>query len=107
KVYRGDYQDSTAAQAALFLNEHLHVYIDSELDKLLKVLRADADFDREQERQAGERVAAARSQLIAFSDEHPEAVPKDAKLPDQGRVHLAPGASQERIQQVIASTQRA
>jgi len=106
KVYRGDYQDSTALQAATFLNAHLHVYIDSELDKLLKVLRADADFDRDQERQAGERVAAARSQLIAFSDEHPEAVPKDAKLPDQGRVHLAPGASKERIQQAIASTQR-
>lgn len=107
KVYRGDYQDSTAEQAVTFLNAHLHVYIDSELDKLLKVLHADADFDREQERQAGERVARARDKLIAFSDEHPEAVPKDAKLPEQGRVRLAPGASQERIQQGIATTQRA
>ncbi|HKO93083.1 MAG TPA: FHA domain-containing protein [Polyangiaceae bacterium] len=107
KVYRGDYQDSTATQAVTFLNEHLRVYIDSELDKLLKVLRADADFDREQERQAAERVAEARNKLIAFSDEHPEAVPKDAKLPDQGRIHLAPGASKERIEQAVANTQRA
>ncbi|HTV17041.1 MAG TPA: FHA domain-containing protein [Polyangiaceae bacterium] len=107
KVYRGDYEDATADLAVTFLQKHLHVYIDSELDKILKVLRTDAAFDRQQEEQADQRVAEARNRLVAFSDEHPEAVPKDAKLPEQQPSRLAPGASPERIKQSIASTERA
>jgi pSer/pThr/pTyr-binding forkhead associated (FHA) protein len=105
KVYRGDYEDATAELAVTFLQRHLQVYIDSELDKILKVLRNDAAFDRQQEEQADQRVAEARNKLIAFSDEHPDAVPKDAKLPEQA-ARLAPGASPERIKQSIASTER-
>lgn len=107
KVWRGEYEDATAERAASFLNEHVEVYVDSELDKLLEVLRTDAAFDREQETQASQRVADARNALIEFSDEHPEAVPKDAKLPEHVRVRLAPGASAERIDQAVSSTQRA
>lgn len=105
KVYRGDYEDATADLAVTFLQKHLQVYIDSELDKILKVLRNDAEFDRQQEELADQRVAEARNKLIQFSDEHPEAVPKDAKLPEQA-ARLAPGASAERIKQSIASTER-
>ena len=107
KVYRGAYQDSSAALAVRFLQQHVQVYIDSELDKLLKVLKTDAAFDREQEQHGYERVASARNELVAFSDEHPEAVPKDAKLPELARVRLAPGASAERVQQALVSTRRA
>lgn len=107
KVYRGDYEGKTADAAVTFLKKHLQVYIDSELDKILKVLRTDAVFEQTQEAEAGQRVAAARNRLIAFSDEHPEAVPKDAKLPDQSPARLAAGASPERIKQSIASTERA
>ncbi|HEU4580041.1 MAG TPA: FHA domain-containing protein [Polyangiaceae bacterium] len=108
KVYRGTYQDSSPQAAVRFLDQHVHVYIESELDKLLKVLKNDAAFDREQEQRAVERVAEARSELVAFSDEHPEAVPKDAKLPpEMARARLAPTASPERIQQAMASTRRA
>jgi len=107
QVWRGQYEDATAELAVRFLNKHVQVYIDSELDKLLKVLRTDAEFDREQEQLGAQRVAEARNKLIEFSDEHPEAVPKDAKLPDQPRARLAPNASPERIRQSIASTERA
>jgi pSer/pThr/pTyr-binding forkhead associated (FHA) protein len=108
KVYRGTYQDSSPQAAVRFLDQHVHEYIESELDKLLKVLKNDAAFDREQEERAVERVAESREQLVAFSDEHPEAVPKDAKLPpEMARARLAPTASPERIQQTIASTRRA
>jgi pSer/pThr/pTyr-binding forkhead associated (FHA) protein len=107
RVYRGEYEDATAEIAVTFLKKHVDVYIESELDKVLKVLRADVAFDREQEEQADRRVAEARNKLVEFSDEHPEAVPKDAKLPDQPRLRLAPGASPERIRQGIASTERA
>jgi pSer/pThr/pTyr-binding forkhead associated (FHA) protein len=106
-VWRGEYASTTAERATEFLKKHVNVYVDSELDKLLKVLRTDAEFDRAQEARATEAVASVRAELIAFSDEHPEAVPKDAKLPDDARPQLAPGASAERIQQSIASTERA
>ena len=63
---------------------------------------SDAAFDREQEEQASQRVAEARNRLIAFSDEHPEAVPKDAKLPEQPSRRAA-GASPERIKQALSA----
>jgi pSer/pThr/pTyr-binding forkhead associated (FHA) protein len=107
KVYRGEYEDRTAEKAVAFLNQHVRVYIDSELDKTLKVLRADAEFDREQERQADQRVVEARGRLVEFSDQHPEAVPKDAKLPDGPATRLAPAGNTERSRQNIASTERA
>jgi pSer/pThr/pTyr-binding forkhead associated (FHA) protein len=107
KVYRGAYQDKTAEVAVRFLKTHVQVYIDSELDKVLEALRGEAQFDRNQEQQAAERVTEARDRLITFSDEHPEAVPKNAKLPDQSLVRLAPGASAERVKAGIVSTRRA
>jgi pSer/pThr/pTyr-binding forkhead associated (FHA) protein len=106
KVYRGEYEDRTAEKAVAFLNQHVRLYIDSELDKTLKVLRADAEFDREQERQADQRVADARNRLVEFSDRHPEAVPKDAKVPDGPATRLAPGGSPERLRQNVAATER-
>jgi pSer/pThr/pTyr-binding forkhead associated (FHA) protein len=106
-VWRGEYQAATAERATEFLKKHVNVYVDSELDKLLKVLRTDAEFDRAQEARATEAVTSVRDKLVAFSDEHPEAVPKDAKLPDDARPQLAAGASAERIQQRIATTERA
>lgn len=107
KVYRGEYEAKTAERAVAFLNQHVRFYIDSELDKTLKVLRADSEFDREQERQAALRVTEARARLVEFSDRHPEAVPKDAKLPADPAPRLAPGNSPERLRQNIAATERA
>jgi pSer/pThr/pTyr-binding forkhead associated (FHA) protein len=106
KLWRGDYQDSTANLAVAFLTKHVDVYVNSELDKILKVLRADAEFDREQANQASRQVDEARARLLAFVDEHPEAVPKDAKVPDQPRAPLGAGASAARISQSIGNVER-
>lgn len=106
-VWRGDYQDATGKLAVQFLQKHVDVYIGSEIDKILKVLKADAEFDRQQEGAAEERVAAARNQLLDFIDEHPEAVPKDAKLPERLPTRLPANASPDRIRRSIASAQRA
>lgn len=106
KLWRGNYQDSTAALAVTFLTKHVDVYVSSEIDKILTVLRADAAFDRDQEAQAERQVSEARNRLIEFIDEHPDAVPKDAKVPDRPSVRLAPGASAEKIAQSITNTER-
>ncbi len=107
KVYHGEYQDSSAELALRFLNQHVHVYIESELDKLLTVLKADAAFDRAQEQKAYERVARARSELIAFTEQHPDAVPKDAKLPNAMQVRLPADASPERIEESMVAASHA
>ena len=106
RVYRGEYEDATAERAAAFLSLHLRTYVDSELDKLLRVLRTDAEFDHEQEQKAGERVAQARSRLVDFSERHPQAVPKDATLPDSPAPRVGSGAAAG-LDQNIAATERA
>lgn len=107
KVYHGEYQDASSELALRFLNQHVHVYIESELDELLTVLKADAAFDRAQEQKAYERVAQARSELIAFTEQHPEAVPKDAKQPNVMQVRLPADASPERIEQSMVAASHA
>lgn len=106
-VWRGDYQDATPELAVAFLKKHVEVYVGSEIDKIVKVLKADAAFDREQEAAAAERVSEARARLLDFIDQHPEAVPKDAKLPDRDRISLPPDASPARIRQGITRAERA
>lgn len=107
KVYHGEYQDASAELALRFLNQHVHVYIESELDKLLTVLKADSAFDRAQEQKAYERVARARNELIAFTEQHPEAVPKDAKQPSTMQVRLPADASPERIEESMVAASHA
>jgi hypothetical protein len=107
RVYRGEYEDATADRAAAFLSLHLRTYVDAELDKLLRVLRTDADFDREQEQKADERVAEARARLIDFSERHPQAVPKDATLPEPAAPRPSGGAAAAGLDQSIAGTERA
>lgn len=105
-VYRGEYDDVSADRAVAFLSRLLDIYIDSELDKLLSVLEVDAEFDRAQEEQAKRAVGEARSRLVAFSDAHPEAVPKDTKLPEPAPVATGARPSPERLQQSIATKER-
>jgi hypothetical protein len=107
KVYHGEFQDASAEQALRFLNQHVHVYIESELDQLLTVLKADANFDRAQEQKAYDRVARARSQLIEFTEQHPDVVPKDAKLPNVMQVRLPADASPERIEESMVAASHA
>lgn len=105
-VYRGEYDDVSAERAAEFLRRLLDIYIDSELDKLLSVLKVDAEFDRTQEEQAKQAVGEARSRLVTFSDAHPEAVPKDTKLPEPAPVASGARPSPERTEQSIATKER-
>jgi pSer/pThr/pTyr-binding forkhead associated (FHA) protein len=108
RVYRGEYEDASAERAAAFLTLHLQTYVDLELDKLLRVLRTDAEFDRQQEQKASEQVAAARARLVDFSERYPQAVPRDATLPEApapraaSSTSLAPGLDQN-----IAASERA
>lgn len=106
ELWRGEYQDSTPERARDFLVKHVDTYINTEMDKILRVLRADADFDREQEQRSAKAVGQARDRLLSFMEEHPEAVPKDAKMPADPRVALGAGASPARLDAAIAAMEQ-
>jgi len=82
QLWRGEYKDATAQRAGEFLKKHLEIYLESEIDKTLKVIRTSTEFLEGQLVDAKKDLKAAEAKLLQFKDEHPEAIPKDAVLPN-------------------------
>jgi pSer/pThr/pTyr-binding forkhead associated (FHA) protein len=82
QLWRGEYKDATATRAAEFLKKHLEIYLETEIDKTLKVIRTSTEFLENQLNDARKDLKGAESKLLQFKDEHPEAIPKDAVLPN-------------------------
>jgi pSer/pThr/pTyr-binding forkhead associated (FHA) protein len=84
QLWRGEFRTSTSERAVEFLNKHVQVYLETEIDKTLQVIRAETEFLEGQLTDAKKQLAQAEGQLLQFKDEHPEAIPKDALLPREG-----------------------
>jgi uncharacterized protein involved in exopolysaccharide biosynthesis len=84
QLWRGEFRTSTSERAVEFLNKHVQVYLETEIDKTLQVIRAETEFLEGQLSDAKKQLAQAEGQLLQFKDEHPEAIPKDALLPRDG-----------------------
>jgi uncharacterized protein involved in exopolysaccharide biosynthesis len=84
QLWRGEFRTSTSERAVEFLNKHVQVYLETEIDKTLQVIRAENEFLEGQLSDAKKQLAQAEGQLLQFKDEHPEAIPKDALLPREG-----------------------
>jgi len=82
QLWRGEYKDATAQRAGEFLKKHLEIYLESEIDKTLKVIRTSTEFLEGQLVDAKKDLKTAEAKLLQFKDEHPEAIPKDAVLPN-------------------------
>ena len=82
QLWRGEYRDVSGARAGEFLKKHLEVYLETEIDKTLKVIRASTEFLENQLADAKKELKIAEARLLQFKDEHPEAIPKDAILPN-------------------------
>jgi len=93
QLYRGEYKDVDANRAVQFLKKHLDVYLETEIDKTLKVIRTSTEFLSNQLVDANKDLKAAESKLLEFRDEHPEAIPKDAILPNPLKETLARATS--------------
>jgi pSer/pThr/pTyr-binding forkhead associated (FHA) protein len=79
KLWRGAYEDATSGGAVAFLDKHVSVYVKTEMDKILSLLRDDKQFNQQQVDNASEQLRAAKAALVEFINEHPEAVPRDAR----------------------------
>ncbi|HEU4581231.1 MAG TPA: FHA domain-containing protein [Polyangiaceae bacterium] len=82
QLWRGEYKDVDSQRAAQFLKKHLEVYLETEIDKTLKVIRTSTEFLTNQLADARSDLRTAEAKLLQFRDEHPEAIPKDAQLPN-------------------------
>lgn len=94
-LWRGEYRDITAARAREFLQKHLGIYLDAEIERTLKVIRTSTDFLNHQLAEAHKELKVAEAKLLQFKDEHPEAIPKDAILPNPLKATLAQANSLE------------
>lgn len=93
QLWRGEYKDATATRAAEFLKKHLEIYLETEIDKTLKVIRTSTEFLENQLNDARKDLKLAESKLLQFKDEHPEAIPKDAVLPNPLKQTIAEATS--------------
>ncbi|MEY4544891.1 MAG: hypothetical protein RL685_1086 [Pseudomonadota bacterium] len=93
QLWRGEYSDVDATRAAQFLKKHLDVYLETEIDKTLKVIRTNTEFLSNQLVDAKRELRASEAKLLEFRDEHPEAIPKDAVLPNPLKETLARATS--------------
>jgi pSer/pThr/pTyr-binding forkhead associated (FHA) protein len=93
QLWRGEYKDATATRAAEFLKKHLEVYLETEIDKTLKVIRTSTEFLENQLQESRKELKAAEAKLLQFRDEHPEAIPKDAVMPNPLKQTLAEATS--------------
>jgi len=82
QLWRGEYKDVDSQRAVQFLKKHLEVYLETEIDKTLKVIRTSTEFLTNQLAEAKNDLRTAEAKLLEFRDEHPEAIPKDAQLPN-------------------------
>jgi uncharacterized protein involved in exopolysaccharide biosynthesis len=93
QLWRGEYRDVDATRAAQFLKKHLDVYLETEIDKTLKVIKTGTEFLATQLVDARKELKLAEAKLLQFRDEHPEAIPKDAVLPNPLKETLAQATS--------------
>jgi pSer/pThr/pTyr-binding forkhead associated (FHA) protein/uncharacterized protein involved in exopolysaccharide biosynthesis len=93
QLWRGEYRDLDSTRAAQYLKKHLEVYLETEIDKTLKVIRTSTEFLNNQLIDAKKDLRSAEAKLLEFRDEHPEAIPKDAVLPNPLQAKIAQATS--------------
>jgi len=93
QLWRGEYRDVDAMRAAQYLKKHLDVYLETEIDKTLKVIKTGTEFLAGQLVDARKELKVAEAKLLQFRDDHPEAIPKDAVLPNPLKETIAQATS--------------
>ena len=97
-TYRGHYTDATPERAVSFLQTHVRNYVDSELAKMLKVIRAEADFLANQYKQNEAELRKSELKLLDFRKQHPRFVPEQDSAGTPARLALAAGGGADRAQ---------
>lgn len=87
-VYEGSYQAKTADAALEYLRVHLKIFIDTEIDKAMKVLLVEVETLEKKLKQADEDLNATEQAVMAFRQEHSEGLPEQAQALYQEMIAL-------------------
>lgn len=79
-TYQGAFSSATPEEAIAFLDVHLELYKDYELDKALKVLLAEVETLQTQLTQAEEQLGSTNQAILAFKQEHSEGLPEKSSF---------------------------
>lgn len=78
-TYSGAFSAATGEEAMQFLEVHLELYRDAEIDKALKVLLVEVQTLEKQVADAQQRLDSTEAALTAFKQENSEGLPEQAK----------------------------
>lgn len=78
-TYRGTYTDKTPGRALTVLDRHVRTYLDSEIGKTLKVIRAEVDFLKGQLEQNEAELSRTETALRDFKASHIDGLPEQAE----------------------------
>jgi uncharacterized protein involved in exopolysaccharide biosynthesis len=88
QTYRGSYSDPAPNRAVQFLETHVNLYLDTEIDKTLKVIRAEVDFLKGQLGQNERELSRIESELKSFKEQHIDGLPDQSKEQFTSRLAL-------------------
>lgn len=77
--YNGSFAASTAEEAIAFLDVHLELYLEHEMEKALKALMVEVETLEERLYEAEEELQATDQAILAFKQEHSEGLPEQAQ----------------------------
>ena len=97
-TWRGHYTDTTPERAVSFLETHVQNYVDAELAKMLKVIRAEADFLASQFKQNEAELRKSEQKLLDFRKQHPRFLPEQESAGAPARIALAASGGADRGQ---------
>lgn len=93
-VYEGSYKAATAEEALEYLRVHLKIFIDSEIEKAMKVLQVEVETLEKKLEEANEDLNATEQAVMAFRQEHSEGLPEQAQAYYQEMIALRAAKSQ-------------
>lgn len=79
-TYQGAFSSATPEEAIAFLDVHLELYKDFELEKALKVLLSEVKTLETQLAQAEEELNSTNQAILAFKQEHSEGLPEKSSF---------------------------
>jgi uncharacterized protein involved in exopolysaccharide biosynthesis len=88
RTYRGSYSDPAPNRAVEFLETHVNSYLDTEIEKTLKVIRAEVDFLQGQLAQNERELRRIENELKSFKQQHLDGLPDQAKEQFTSRLTL-------------------
>lgn len=78
-TYQGTFRAPDPEMAVKFLNQHLRVYLDQEIDKTLRVIKGEVDFLEKELASAQEELNKSEWELLNFKSKNIDALPDQAR----------------------------